>query len=213
MKKVVLLFRLTVYLPVGIVNRMEHETSTRHTILVKALDLFSLKGYESASVQEICDQSGITKPTLYHHFGSKRGVLDAIIGEYGGAMFSIIERESSYNHDLVMNLKALTRSLIGFALSNQSFYRLYITLSAAAPETQGYAAYQSLRTGIDGCIESMFRKAAEDHGNMRGREKAYSETFQGVVRTWTMLVLNKETQLTDDTLHAIVHYYMHGIFS
>jgi len=59
----------------------------------------------------------------------------------------------------------------------------------------------------------LFIAAAADHGNMRGREKAYSETFQGMVRTWAMLVLNKEIELTEETLHRAFHQLMHGIFS
>ncbi len=185
----------------------------RQNILQTALDLFAIKGYESVGIQEIVDQSGITKPTLYHYFGNKRGLLDAIIAEYGGKMFTVIEQGSVYNHDLVMNLTILTRELINYALVNQAFYRFHIALSASAPDNAGFAAYLPLKTSINECLEQMFIKAALDHGNMIGREKAYSETFQGMVRTWAMLVLNREIELTDQTLYRAVHQFMHGIFS
>ena len=41
-------------------------------ILKKALELFSEKGYDATSVREICEAAGITKPTLYYFYGSKR---------------------------------------------------------------------------------------------------------------------------------------------
>lgn len=48
-------------------------------ILLKALALFSEKGYDATSVREICEAAGVTKPTLYHFYGSKEGVYRAIV--------------------------------------------------------------------------------------------------------------------------------------
>ena len=48
-------------------------------ILQKAQELFSKKGYDATSVREICEAAGITKPTLYHFYGSKEGVYRAIV--------------------------------------------------------------------------------------------------------------------------------------
>ena len=49
-------------------------------ILNKALELFSVKGYDATSVREICEAAAITKPTLYHFYGSKEGVYQALVG-------------------------------------------------------------------------------------------------------------------------------------
>lgn len=48
-------------------------------ILSTALQLFARKGYDACSVREICEAAGITKPTLYHFFGSKEGVYRALV--------------------------------------------------------------------------------------------------------------------------------------
>lgn len=192
---------------------MENKTHTRETILATALGLFSFQGFESTGIQEIVDKSGITKPTLYHYFGNKRGLLDAIIKEFGEPLFVIVDRDTEYNHDIVMNLTVLTRDIIHFAVAHASFYRLQLALSSAAPDSTSYQAYLPLREGINGSIERMFESASNDHGNMRGRSKAYSETFIGMVRTWAMLVLNKEIEFDNDMLTRAVHQFMHGIFS
>jgi len=42
-------------------------------LLDTALDLFSRRGYEGTGVQQIVTTAGVTKPTLYHYFGSKIG--------------------------------------------------------------------------------------------------------------------------------------------
>ena len=53
--------------------------STRDKILQQALLLFSQKGYQAVSVQEIARAVGIRAPSLYNHFDSKRAIFDAII--------------------------------------------------------------------------------------------------------------------------------------
>lgn len=187
--------------------------STRHTILTTALDLFALRGYDAVGVQEIVDESGVTKPTLYHHFGNKRGLLDAIIDRYGNMMYAVIDRGATYNHDIVMNLTVLVRDYVAFALSHQAYFRFHLALLSTPPENISSAAYQSFRTAFSERLERLFREASADHGNMKGRERLYSENFQGMLRAWALLVVNREIELSDETLNRVVHFFMHGIFS
>ena len=51
----------------------------REAIINSALKLFCRRGYDAVGVQEIVDQAGITKPTLYYYFGSKQGLLKEIL--------------------------------------------------------------------------------------------------------------------------------------
>ena len=54
---------------------MTEKSSTRETILAGALDLFADRGYSGVGVEELAASAGVTKPTLYHYFGNKQGVL------------------------------------------------------------------------------------------------------------------------------------------
>lgn len=45
-----------------------------------ATELFTKRGYAATSVREIVEGAGVTKPILYHHFGSKEGIFHALIG-------------------------------------------------------------------------------------------------------------------------------------
>ena len=55
------------------------ESRSVDRILLSSLALFSTKGYDATSVREICEAAGITKPTLYHFYGSKEGVYRALV--------------------------------------------------------------------------------------------------------------------------------------
>ena len=51
----------------------------KELIKKSALDLFYARGYDAVGVQEIVNTAGITKPTLYYYFGSKRGLLENLL--------------------------------------------------------------------------------------------------------------------------------------
>ena len=58
---------------------MTAKGTTKQEILDAALELFSVQGYETASVSQIADAVGIRKASLYSHFENKQAILDALI--------------------------------------------------------------------------------------------------------------------------------------
>jgi AcrR family transcriptional regulator len=58
-------------------QQRSEETKTR--ILESAIKLFSGRGYNKASVDEICRESGISKGAFYHHFESKQALFLALL--------------------------------------------------------------------------------------------------------------------------------------
>src|SRR5579883_2511411 len=50
----------------------------RHIAQVAAR-LFATKGYDATPVRTIVEAAGVTKPTLYYHFGSKEGLAQALL--------------------------------------------------------------------------------------------------------------------------------------
>ena len=55
--------------------------ATRQKIVEKALDLFSVYGYDAVSVGQIAEAVGIKAPSLYNHFVGKQAIFDAIVEE------------------------------------------------------------------------------------------------------------------------------------
>ena len=54
---------------------------TKHKILLEALRLFSQKGYDAVSVEQIASAVGIKAPSLYKHYKSKQEIFNAIFEE------------------------------------------------------------------------------------------------------------------------------------
>jgi len=58
---------------------MKNVSDTKEKILKSAMELFTLRNYNSVGVQEISDHAGIKKGTFYHHYPSKKELtLNAI---------------------------------------------------------------------------------------------------------------------------------------
>jgi AcrR family transcriptional regulator len=52
---------------------------TRATILAAATDVLYERGLDGVGVAELCRRIGISKETLYRHFGSKEGLVRAVL--------------------------------------------------------------------------------------------------------------------------------------
>jgi TetR/AcrR family transcriptional regulator len=55
--------------------------NTKQAIFNSAIKIFSLKGYNAATMEEISVMAGVAKGTLYYHFKSKEDIFDFIIVE------------------------------------------------------------------------------------------------------------------------------------
>jgi TetR/AcrR family transcriptional regulator len=62
-------------------------------------------------------------------------------------------------------------------------------------------------------LERLFVQAADHHGNMKGRQRAYAVTFLGMLNTYIGMAFNGHAQLDDTLRRQAVHQFMHGIFS
>src|SRR5258707_2144541 len=58
-------------------RRDHHAETTRRDILAAGREIFSQHPYSEASGLQICNQAGVTRGPLQHHFGSKLGLYMA----------------------------------------------------------------------------------------------------------------------------------------
>lgn len=55
------------------------EGATSRKVLLAASKLFAEKGFSNVSIRDVCKESGTTAPVIYYHFGSKRGLFEAVV--------------------------------------------------------------------------------------------------------------------------------------
>jgi TetR/AcrR family transcriptional regulator len=185
----------------------------RSRLLACALDLFTARGYDAVGVQEVADAAGLKKPTLYHYFGSKSGLLQSLLEENFAELFAALEGANGYRRDVISTLLAITTVYFDFAQKHRKFYRLQLSMWFSPPESTAFKAVLVVNEKQQRLMEAFFLRAAEDHGNMKGRQRAYAATFLGMLNTYISLGLNDLTELDSDLARSAVHQFMHGIFS
>ena len=206
---------------------MEEKSEVRQTIIEKAVDLFSAKGYEGVSVSELTEASGITKPTLYYYFKSKEGLFAAVCKTYYEKLNKSITEAAVYNpnpenydEDIIITLTKVTDAYFTFAKKNEAFFRITLTNLSMPVSSAIYRIAENYHFIQFEVIESMFRNMAKAHGNLKGRSKSLTWSFIGTVNSYIGLILsnsakqnNSAQTLNHNTIKELVHQFMHGIFS
>lgn len=79
---------------------------TKEKILLAALDLFSERGYDEASIDMIAETVGIKGPSIYAHYKGKEDILNSLI--------VMMEQRYDENFGNVINLDKIPESLDEF---------------------------------------------------------------------------------------------------
>ena len=108
--------------------------NARQTILASATSVFARKGYSGASVQDILEATGLSKPTLYYHFQSKAGLFRAIVDFAFDESFRLMTKAVSEQNDCESRLVAVAECFFSFAEKNQDLMRLVLATVFAARE-------------------------------------------------------------------------------
>jgi AcrR family transcriptional regulator len=96
------------------------ESANAQRILLVAERLFARRGYRNVAVRHIAEAAHVTHPLIYHYFGSKRGLLAAVLDRTQARM-----RAASIDGEPPDVITALARN-------NVSSYRQYYLILVRA---------------------------------------------------------------------------------
>lgn len=89
----------------------------RNEILDVAERLFGTKGFDNTSTNDILNEIGIARGTLYYHFRSKEEILDALIGRITGQLAARAKAVAE-NREIPV-LQRLTMTIMALNLDNK----------------------------------------------------------------------------------------------
>ncbi|AFG36220.1 TetR/AcrR family transcriptional regulator [Spirochaeta africana] len=190
-----------------------NRSDTREHILDTAVQLFTELGYDAVGVQPLCEAAKITKPTLYHWFGSKHGVLQAAVERYADEILQNLEPCLRYHGDLPDTLQRLIGAMLAAAERQPAAIRLFLSLQHAPQRSESRRAAAVFFDALHASTTQLFISASSDHGNMIGREQGYAVSFLATVFGYIELVLNNQLQADQHLAYRIMHQFSHGIYS
>ncbi len=98
-------------------------TDTRSRLIAAAADLIAASPGEDFSLRAVCDAVGVQMPTLYHFFGSKQGLIDAVV-ERGFDLYLGEKAALETSGDPIQDIRAGWDAHVAFGLANPGFYTL-----------------------------------------------------------------------------------------
>src|SRR5687767_7076083 len=154
-----------------------HETKSPDRILASSLKLFATKGYDATSVREICEAAGITKPTLYHFYGSKEGVYRALVDGALEGLRADIARAVAAHAPARERLRRVARAYFAGARTQGELVRFIFGLihnpPSSAPVTDFPTFYRSVVGTIAGVVEDGVRQGELAPGRLDVRMLAF----------------------------------------
>ncbi len=157
---------------------------TRQRILEATAELLAAASPDGVSTRAICEAAGVTAPTIYHHFGDKAGLLDAVAA-HGFESYLATKRALTPTADAVADLHRAWDAHVEFGVTHPALYTLMYCVprvgddSPAAKEAGGVltelltrvARAGRLAVSIDratgvvvaGCIGSVLQAISSGH--------------------------------------------------
>jgi len=114
-------------------RRTRDPEATRRRLLEAGIEVFAERGPEGASVSMIVAAAGVNRRMLYHYFGSKEGLYEAVIRHVYGE-FCSIEVELAH---VLLPVEELLRRMI----------RAYYEFLASHPRHVRLLSWENLRDG------------------------------------------------------------------
>jgi AcrR family transcriptional regulator len=123
-------------------------------IVSVAEQLFAERGYQAASMDELAERVGVSKPMLYEYFGSKEGVLRACVARARVELLQVTREAVAEAPTLREMLRLGLRVFFQFADTHTQGWRV-LRQEAALAGAPGAAEIETVRSQQSGFIVAM----------------------------------------------------------
>ncbi|MGN6485176.1 MAG: TetR/AcrR family transcriptional regulator [Thermomicrobiales bacterium] len=187
--------------------------SKRELIQERALALFADRGYNGVGVEELATAAGVTKPTLYHYFGSKQGVLEALLREQFDPFLDDLAVAATYEGDLQRSLSRVIRAVFDFGTANPQLYWMVLGAELTAHDDRATRILLERLDRERTLVVDLFDRAALDQGAIRGKQRLAAETLIAMMTIHLRLAARGEITLDDTAILYLIRHLIYGIYS
>ena len=88
-------------------------------VLIKTMNLFWEKGYESTSIQDIVTATGLKPGSLYNIFGSKEGIFEAVLELYANNNIQAVKEVLEQSDEHILNIEKFLNEIVINSIANE----------------------------------------------------------------------------------------------
>lgn len=122
--------------------------SAPRRILEATQALLLEQGIDGLSIRKLSHRCGYSAPTIYHHFGDKQGLIDALLEQ---RFRELLDRMEAIPHsgDPAEHLRAMSNAFVSFAAEHPEHYRLLMSPREGDPVPSATAARALVRDDLE----------------------------------------------------------------
>ncbi|MFN8229082.1 MAG: TetR/AcrR family transcriptional regulator [Mycobacterium sp.] len=138
-------------------NRLPRD-ERRGQLLGSASQVFVDRGYHAASMDEIADRAGVSKPVLYQHFSSKLELYLAVLAQHVDNLVSGVRQALRTTTDNRQRVRAAVAAFFDFIEHDGQGYRLifendYVTEPSVSAQ---------VKVATEACTDAVFDLISHD---------------------------------------------------
>jgi AcrR family transcriptional regulator len=144
---------------------------------------FAARGFHAVSMDEIAERAGISKPMLYHYFGSKEGLYVAYVRQEGSALLAGMRDAAEPDAAPAERLWAGTLAFLGYVDEHRPGWALLYreAVSQGGPLA---AEIAELRARIATIVHRLFASFGDATENSEALAHAFVGAGESVANWW-----------------------------
>ena len=177
----------------------------KNEILDVAERLFCSKGFDSTSTNDILNEIGIARGTLYYHFKSKEDILDAMIERLTN---QIVAKAATIALDnSIPVLERLTRTILSLNVDNE----LGDMIMEQVHRPQNALLHQKLEKRLLGQVNKLITTIAEDGIRQGIMHTEYPAEAIEMIMTYSYIAFDSMNEYTkEEEMRKIMGFVYHS---
>ena len=148
---------------------------TRNKLLEAARQAFGAVGYAQTSMDELTASAGLTRGALYHHFGDKKGLLQAVVQQVDAELDVQLAQVSEQAANAWEGFKGRCRVFLEMA----THIEVQRIMLRDAPSVLGSEYLQSSQSACSASLAAMLRDLMDTHVIQHTDPEALARLIQG----------------------------------
>jgi len=185
-------------------------TATRERILFEASKLFAALGYHATTTREIARAVGIRQPSLFHHFASKREIMQALLS-YDLDEFAFAEAIAAQPGQAGARLYRYLRDDV--ALVTQSPYNLSGLYTDEVMGDPDFAPWSERSEEIHGAVEKIVKDGVASGEFVAMDPALVREAISGILLRTLMVYSGGRPRPTPDLGDEIASFVLRAVLA
>ena len=187
---------------------------TEERLLDAALTLFAEKGYEAASVREIIEATGVTRPVLYYYCSSKEDLFKRLVHWKHDEAYRELGRIVQETKGTANRLRAIIRGSFAYCAADPRVPRLMFQ-TAYGPTIPGISEFMAEVSNFRFHIVCQVMQDGLDAGELVGGDASSLALIFCCLMDHHLNVYsrmpNPEARLTPELADGLMNLFLYGV--